>query len=533
MNITFSELRKLHADLARYMVNRKLRRQFQPKTIRKLILNGMSGGAVKAHIGCGGGKTTIFMLALAWLYLHGKIKRIVVIAPTIVLTRQLEREFSELMDRLLQTEWADKGIRLKGKFPIINVSSDSDNKKDDTWKAEHEGVEDIDIEEAKNHASYKHLVHVTERRAEELQGWLAKPMAAFFVCLPSWHQNFRHQVEVARARIDVTVFDEYHNLINQRKEDANVLLRALQQNVYHSRSRWFFSASKKEGPVMKSTDQIFGQEIANVKSSQLVKWGYLVPNLRITFATAGSVKGVSEALEKHFKDQGIKQPAAFYREWAVIERALTEMKERGEVPQGIMFGSQVAIMRQLLNVPLFRERLETLVPGIKLYGVFGNTPKDERVAIFDEVKSAPADQAFLVLNHSVIKEGVDVTRFNCLLLMRGMNEIGLQQALGRVQRMSPGKLTAHTFLFIDGDDNDTIKRIIAETFEKIQWSLGDIVSLVSGLVEDQRGDTTEEDQVFPNYGQVTVPWLMTAVQLAEYAVRRNMSVEDQLADIFA
>lgn len=548
--LTTTEIKQLYVDVSSFYsawkLNRKLRRQYQPKTIVRLIVSTLTdGGACRVKIGCGGGKTTIFLLALAWLYVNGKIRRVAIVAPTIVLTRQLEAEFSDMMEFLIGNT---KGVRLREKFPITNVSSDSDKKKDATFTAEHDGVSDDDIAEAKECLTgYQHLVHATERRAEELQALLKKPLGAFFVCLPSWEQNFRHQVEKTGVKLDVTIFDEFHNLISQKKEEANTMLLALKQNTKHSHSRWFFSASEKEGPIMKTSDPIFGKKIADVKSSQLVLWGYLVQFLRVTFAHAGSVKGVSEALEAHFKQQGISRPSSFYNEWAVIETVLVEMLKRGEVPQAIMFGSSVPIMKQLLGIQLFHDRLQEHIPNIKVYGIFSGftfgapaLPKGQkdstalqRARIFAEIQNAPPEQPFIILNHSVIKEGVDVTRFNCLLLMRAMSEIGLQQALGRVQRTSPGKTTAHTFIFIHEDGNDAIKKIVGDTFEKIHYTLGDVKAIVTGLADEQSGLDEDAPQDFPNYGHVVVPFLASGVQLTEYTRLRNMSAEQQMEELFA
>ena len=52
----------------------------------------------------------------------------------------------------------------------------------------------------------------------------------------------------------------------------------------------------------------------------------------------------------------------------------------------------------------------------------------DRLAIFECImRSIP-------LQHSIVKEDIDLTSFNSLIIQRGMSAIGMQQALGRVAR---------------------------------------------------------------------------------------------------
>lgn len=493
---------------------KQLRKEFQPSAIRRLIEGAYRGEALKTHIGCGGGKTTIFMLAALHLLMKGQFKRLVFVAPTIVLTRQLEIEFCEMLEAM----YRESRARPKQAFPVINVSSDR--------KVEDDGDDEEDEKEAQGQReTFDNIVRLTESRGDKLVELLQHhKLAAYFVCKPSFFDNFRHQVVKADVVMDVTVFDEYHNLINQRKEEN--LLRPLREWEQHCRNRWFFSATKRYGAVMSCNDMIFGDEVCDVESHQLVGWGYLVPHLRTTFMHAGSVSGISDALEKHFKDAGIKKGADFYREAAALIAVIREMVRRKVVPQAIMFGSKVAILKQLMKIDAFKQVLEESCPGIKLYGIFGDTPREVRNQIFDEIRSAPDNQPFVLLNHSVIKEGVNVTRFNCLLLARGMSSCGLQQAVGRVQRTYPGKDTAHVFIHIHGDDGDVIKQRAAGVLEYLHYAIGDAPCDFSDLVDERSGEVKDQVQDFRNITDLEVPLLLTDVQLVDWASSERQRLQE-------
>ena len=52
----------------------------------------------------------------------------------------------------------------------------------------------------------------------------------------------------------------------------------------------------------------------------------------------------------------------------------------------------------------------------------------DRLAIFECIMHS------IPLQHSIVKEDIDLTSFNSLIIQRGMSAIGMQQALGRVAR---------------------------------------------------------------------------------------------------
>jgi len=513
-----------HEQLLREVIpqlcfGRPLRRQYQSKAVRRLIKNVLTGQKLgRVRIGCGGGKTYIFILALAYLYATGAISKSVIVAPTIALTRQLENQFCGVFEKLFKLMREKHALKLSKPFTVVNVSSDTPQPDED------------ELPDSNQYAGIERIVYidrVDERRAEQLEILLKeRDPAAYFVCLKSYKDKFVKCIHRTGVQIGVTVFDEFHNLISEEKYQTNDSIKALKIAKAQSKSCWFFSASEKIGSVMQTNDvAMFGQELVTVYSSQLVRWGYLVPNINIDFVNTGSLSGVTESMANYFEAHKV-DAEKLYLEWNYIEHCLKEVVERGVTPRAVMFGGHVATMLQLLKTPAFKERIEQLFPGLKLYGIFGGevvgcpehaknkSIKEQREAVFQEVRTI--DAPFLLFNHSVLKEGIDVTRFNTLLISRGMNEIGIQQAFGRVQRLDDGKTHAHVFIMVQDEAGQRISKKTAELIYAIQYTLGDIAVSISGLGDDRSGDTPDDRPAPINVEEINIPHLVVSTSTERF-----------------
>jgi superfamily II DNA or RNA helicase len=498
---------------------RTLRKEYQPNAITSLLQGVWSGGGAQTvHIGCGGGKSLIFNVAIAMALRYGKAKKIVVVAPTIVLTRQLETELIKVIASVCKAEHISR-IKLRA----VNVSSDGCKKVIDLNAEEVAAEQDDDseldaqaVEEAVETASDFGIERHTTMNHDELAAFITDAMPTiFFVCKPSFIKNFSRRVIENRAMIDITVTDEYHNFISQNQQDCNRTL--LQQYAAFSHNRWFFSATRKAGKLFSWYDPVFGKEVCNIKSSQLVDWGYLVPQLRIFFIDAGQIRGISEAVRDYFKSMKVAKPEKFFREVAVV-LAMMQRQLQLSVPQAIMFGSSVKFIKEMMRSDEFKSALEGLVEGLYLRHILGDTPKADREVIFTELREAADTMATCLLNHSCIKEGVDVAKFNTALITRGMSEHGLQQALGRIQRKYDGKATAYLYLYIDGDSDDAVKEKARDIALKLHYNIGDLNPVYEDLFDSRVGEDGGDEQQYIKMGDIKIPLLKTTVNIAEQVV---------------
>lgn len=502
-----------------------LRKEYQPNLITQCLYSAFKTErqAMKIHIGCGGGKSVIFIVSILLAMYYGRASRVVIIAPTIALTRQLELEFMKLYKRFF-----DHGHIIEG-LHLVNVSSDGkssspDLDDEDITAEQDDGDERPSKKEMKivdALADNLGIIRTTTMNHDVLEDLLDEDSPkVFFVCKPSFLKNFRHRVKEADVTIDIAVFDEYHNFISQNTNEA--YKKVFEEFAEVCTRRWFFSASKKDGQKMSWKDEIFGFEAGDYKSSQLVEWGYLVKHLRIFFITASQVRGITNVIKEYFIGIKVKHPEKFYREAAVVLSVMLKMAELNITPKAVVFGSAVKFIRLMMENQAFKDKLASMFELMPLmYQIDGSTKSEDREVIFEALRSAANDLATLLLNHSTVKEGIDVTKFNVALIARGMSEHGLQQAIGRIQRIDhddPSKDTCFLFLFIDGEDAQEVMKKMKKAVTHIHYGIGDWDASIEPLFEDRVSDEGDDVDDYKNLGDLPSDLLGARVAIEEHLI---------------
>jgi len=313
----------------------------------------------------------------------------------------------------------------------------------------------------------------------------SKDIVLFFVCLPSFFNSFIPCVKAANAKIDVTVFDEYHNLA-QLKEHQRVLLLSYAE---FSPSRWSWSATPKYGKVHSIFDQyvwgcghaFFGTEAlgAKVRAHQLREWGYLVKNVYFTLMRSSKARKIEEAVKDWFSIFGGEELAGRgYAEIACIVEALKFLVKRGVVMKAITFSSAVPLIKKMFTEQGFLAKLMEIDPAFEeVFLITGSTPPEQRSKIFVDIKDMADGSSCLLLQHSTCGEGVNCPNFNVAFIFRGMGQVQFTQAYSRVTRSAPGKDSAYVFIYVEDDDpQDGMK--LKELGKMMHYAVG-------GLVEDQ------------------------------------------------
>lgn len=469
-----------------------LRQEYQPAAI--VSMANAEEGSKKFIYGCGAGKTLMMAFGCAFRVIDGNAKKIVITAPGIRLCRQLEAEFVDIFYAL--------GIKKYIKF--VNVSSDGKKK-----------TKDLDAEDILEEQQDKDDDEIAKKKKTDtdrlcsIMGWdrtttqewdkieaelLAANITIFFVCKPSFLKNFRHRVAAVREvdqdfEIDVTCHDEFHNFITtEKKQKCKSALR-----VYgtFSRNNWFFSASKRSTEGLRWTDPLFGELIDDVPSWQLVKWNYLVPELKIYIVTASMVKNISFSVSQKFESMYKARASDFLREAKVILKVTEHqfVTLARQSMKGLLFSKRVAFTKEMKNNPEFDSRIQTIGAGFNLFQMDGSTKKEDRDTIFENLRDLNDDVPAWLLQHSVCREGINCPNFDVGVLARGMGEISMQQALGRIQRKYDGKDCAYLYIYVDDIDyEDSMKNLAAF----LHYNLGKYEVTVEKLVDDTSGTEGEE-----------------------------------------
>lgn len=528
------------SDKAFSALSYTLRKEYQPKSIA--VMANSNDGSKKFIVGCGGGKTLMMALGVAYQVMDGNAKKVVITAPSIRLCRQLEEEFVDIFAKL----------NIKKYINFVNVSCDRKKSKDlddDDVKEEHNEEEDDDKVVKKNHKNNvgklctemgwhrDTMVEHTKIKTE----LLSNNITIFFVCKPSFLKNFRFRVRTIiedinpNFKIDITCHDEFHNFISTEKKQK--CRSSLQTYGTFSRNNWFFSASKKSTEGLCWTDALFGELVDDVSSSQLVKWGYLVPELKIYIVTADTIKNVDFSVQQKFEAMYKAKASDFLREAKVVLKVTEHQTSQAETTlrrpsmKGLLFSKRVAFTKEMKNNPEFGTRIRAFNSNFTLFQMDGSTGSENRDTIFKDLRNLSDDCPAWLLQHSVCREGINAPNFDVSILARGMGEISMQQALGRIQRMYEGKDCAYLYIYVDDNDYEESMKGLAAF---LHYNLGNYKATVEKLVDDTSGssnnnDDDNEDTMVPNLSSVKVALKDPMIIIQEHQLEL-VNIEKEIAE---
>lgn len=227
-------------------------------------------------------------------------------------------------------------------------------------------------------------------------------------------------------------------------------------------------ARRKDLP---EADLIIPDECHHVRSATYEKLLELYPRAHVVGLTATPIrtdgKGLGEAFQdlvigstvKELTDLGHLVPHTGFA-WDVPELREVRKTKTGDLDEHglelVMGGTKImgSIVDQWLrharglrtvvfavNVAHSKEIVARFVArGVKAEHVDGSTPKVEREAILDRVRSG---ETTVVSNCALLTEGVDIPALECAVLARPTLSLSLHlQTIGRVLRPAPGKTRA-------------------------------------------------------------------------------------------
>jgi superfamily II DNA or RNA helicase len=395
-------------------------------------------------VATGGGKTLIEYKVLKYGFSNA-LKLQVIVAPTIALLTQHHVNFERwgMFDPLSENAVA------------IHFRTGSDPREDVHVDYE----QTTKIEELMNilnkYDDRNKLVFLTYASADK-----------FFNGLKSLNHN-----------VDTVVWDEFHHAVKQNDNYKK------QFKTLAAKRHLFFSASEKCGRKMSSTDEkLYGPRLSCVSYSYLRNEGVLVPKILIKLIKLDGrkLKKLKVDLEKVAEQEKFKLDVAM-KEAAALLVARNDMLATTGSSNIVMMGKSVPICKAICASPTMRAAIgvETL-----LQTVHAAIPSDQRRDIFEKVKKSTDS---LLPQHSVVKEGIDVTAFNAAIFSREMETIGTQQALGRIVRADPrdtlrlktGELTidspygwfkpiATAYVIIHDEDMENFESYMRELIKKLE-----------------------------------------------------------------
>ena len=231
--------------------------------------------------------------------------------------------------------------------------------------------------------------------------------------------NSLSRLQVADIAVDTIYFDEAHNSVQRHFFPATEHFAANTQRCY------FFTATPKHSltpskPGMNDAD-VYGQVICKVPAPELVEGGYIVPP-KVIVKQLAMVTGKQTNFDRDSEN-------------------LLETIDENKVGKILICAKATKQIVSLVSETDFCSELEqrgfswmyiTAKTGAVIDG-----KKVNREVFFDTLSAwgKDNDKKFVVLHHSILAEGINVSGLEAVLFLRNMDFIGISQTIGRCIRL--------------------------------------------------------------------------------------------------
>jgi superfamily II DNA or RNA helicase len=287
--------------------------------------------------------------------------------------------------------------------------------------------------------------------------------------------NSLQQLQRAEITVDTIYFDEAHNSIQRHFFPAVEYFSAEAERCY------FFTATPKYSNVIgkagMNDTEVYGSIIAKVPAPQLVQNGYIIPPKVIATQMRLSVKG-----------EDIAQRDCEY---------LLQTIQDNPVDKILICAKATKHIIGLLSETDFAEQLAeegySMMHITSKHGAFIDGDKVNREEFFDILNEwgKDADKKFVVLHHSILAEGINISALEAVVFMRSMDIVGIGQTVGRTLRLHPSDAAGIRSGALQAGALDSYTKsyglVICPTFDKVSTGTAQKVQNVVDIIF-QKGD---------------------------------------------
>ena len=231
--------------------------------------------------------------------------------------------------------------------------------------------------------------------------------------------NSLNRIQESGIDVDTIYFDEAHNSVKRNFYPATEYFAANAKRAY------FFTATPKHSiafgkPGMNHSD-VYGQVICQVPAPELVDAGYILPP-KVVVKQLPMVKDRqvifqrdADNLIETIDDQSIKKVLICARTTKQIVGLVSESDFCAQLQQ------------RGYSWMMITSKTGAIIDGQKV----------DREKFFDTLNAWGKDSSkrFVVIHHSILSEGINVSGLEAVLFMRNMDYIGISQTIGRVIRL--------------------------------------------------------------------------------------------------
>ncbi len=259
--------------------------------------------------------------------------------------------------------------------------------------------------------------HESSTRPYAIRQWVERNADQHRLIVTTY--NSLSRLQVAEIDVDTIYFDEAHNSVKRNFFPATEHFAANADRCY------FFTATPKHslavGKPGMNDASVYGQVICKVPAPELVEGGYIVPP-KVIVKQLPMVKGRQTNFDRDAEN-------------------LLETIDDNEVSKILICAKATKQIVALISETDFCFQLEQR--GFSWMYITAKTgaiidgKKVNREVFFETLSAWGKDNSkkFVVLHHSILAEGINVSGLEAVLFMRNMDYIGISQTIGRCIRL--------------------------------------------------------------------------------------------------
>ena len=264
-----------------------------------------------------------------------------------------------------------------------------------------------------------------------------------------------HRLMEADIEVNTIYFDEAHNSVQRNFFPATEFFANDADRCY------FYTATPKHSLTVSKPGMndgaVYGQVLVNVPAPELVKQGYILPP-KVVVKQLPMIKGRKvvfaddcDNLIETIDDNNIDKTLICARTTKQIINLLTHSDFCAELYQ------------RGYSWMTITSKIGAIIDGKKV----------DREKFFDTLNAWGKDpeKKFVVIHHSILSEGINVSGLEAVIFMRNMDYIGISQSIGRVIRL--------------GDKSKTFGLVCIPTYDSVGIGTAKKVQAVVDVVFNQ------------------------------------------------
>jgi superfamily II DNA or RNA helicase len=259
--------------------------------------------------------------------------------------------------------------------------------------------------------------HESSTHPRVIRKWVDANADNHKLIVTTYHSLSR--LQAAEIDVDTIYFDEAHNSVQRH------FFPATEHFAANARRCYFLTATPKHSLAMgkpgMNDASVYGQVICKVPAPELVEGGYIVPP-KVIVKQLEMVKGKQTNFDRDAEN-------------------LLETIDENSVGKILICAKATKQIVSLVSETDFCHELQqrgyswmyiTAKTGAVIDG-----KKVNREVFFDTLSAwgKDNDKKFVVLHHSILSEGINVSGLEAVLFMRNMDFIGISQTIGRCIRL--------------------------------------------------------------------------------------------------